>query len=612
MNSSSLTVNTTAFATVGSDSMVTLPPAPTHFSNSTSNQINNLQAPPPQPSVLQSGTAPNISVGADSQDYSLHLKVTNVADVSGFPPTAVSIHLPHPVLGMAYPSQHPIANPAQLPRYSDDDEDDEDDSIDDDDTEDNEDEEPKFQPGPPQTDDSSFVLRHSEDSGKRKRKRPTNMMAFFESLFEMVIDRQEKMQRKFFEAMEKRESDRMIREEAWRRQEMAMLSREHELRVQEQNSAAARDAALIAFLQKVTGQPVDPVNAMGAAPIPAQPVIAPIVTHSLHSVQPPHSMQSVQPLQSQYSLQTIVPIAAQPVESPYPSQSSALISVQPVQSAPPLYEDEISHQYEDHEFSDSNSKRWLKPEVLHLIELHNSLRAKFSEAGPKGPLWEAIANGMAQKGYPSRTAKRCKEKWENINKYFKRAKESNKKRPENSKTCPYFHELDALYSRKSSSQVHHGPMERVQGDNINIYQQPIANSGEGLANCNYEEQPNTISNSIPADQPGTSGGEVLASSDSNNHIIGSANATMAGVNASNGFMHNVVPMQLAVEAYQGLDASNASAHTPGHRFPVEVGPSMHQRLSITENHQDKQAAEISTTSRELEKAQTMAPQFQVQ
>ncbi|KAK8951596.1 Trihelix transcription factor GTL1 [Platanthera zijinensis] len=45
----------------------------------------------------------------------------------------------------------------------------------------------------------------------------------------------------------------------------------------------------------------------------------------------------------------------------------------------------------------------------------------------------------------SQNPKRCKEKWENINKYFKKVKESNKKRFEDAKTWPYFHELDALF-----------------------------------------------------------------------------------------------------------------------------------------------------------------------
>jgi hypothetical protein len=36
-----------------------------------------------------------------------------------------------------------------------------------------------------------------------------------------------------------------------------------------------------------------------------------------------------------------------------------------------------------------------------------------------------------------------------MNKYFKRVKDSNKKRPGDSKTCPYFQQLDALYREKT-------------------------------------------------------------------------------------------------------------------------------------------------------------------
>ena len=91
--------------------------------------------------------------------------------------------------------------------------------------------------------------------------------------------------------------------------------------------------------------------------------------------------------------------------------------------------------------------RWPKAEVHALIQLRTELETRYQDSGPKGPLWEDISSGMRRLGY-NRSAKRCKEKWENINKYFKKVKESNKKRPEDSKTCPYFHQLDAIYSRK--------------------------------------------------------------------------------------------------------------------------------------------------------------------
>ena len=93
--------------------------------------------------------------------------------------------------------------------------------------------------------------------------------------------------------------------------------------------------------------------------------------------------------------------------------------------------------------------RWPKAEVHALIQLRSNLDTRYQEAGPKGPLWEEISAGMRRMGY-NRNAKRCKEKWENINKYFKKVKESNKKRPEDSKTCPYFHQLDALYRNKAA------------------------------------------------------------------------------------------------------------------------------------------------------------------
>lgn len=81
---------------------------------------------------------------------------------------------------------------------------------------------------------------------------------------------------------------------------------------------------------------------------------------------------------------------------------------------------------------------------------------KYQDSGPKGPLWEEISAGMLRLGY-NRNAKRCKEKWENINKYYKKVKESSKKRPEDSKTCPYFHQLDAIYREKANNSSHNNP-----------------------------------------------------------------------------------------------------------------------------------------------------------
>jgi hypothetical protein len=107
-------------------------------------------------------------------------------------------------------------------------------------------------------------------------------------------------------------------------------------------------------------------------------------------------------------------------------------------------------------------------EVQALINLRTSMDNKYQENVPKGPLWEEISSAMKNLGY-NRNAKRCKEKWENINKYFKKVKESNKKRPEDSKTCPYFHQLDALYKEKGkgdNSGGSGGSSQVVKTDNM--------------------------------------------------------------------------------------------------------------------------------------------------
>ncbi|KAJ9175834.1 hypothetical protein P3X46_014346 [Hevea brasiliensis] len=95
---------------------------------------------------------------------------------------------------------------------------------------------------------------------------------------------------------------------------------------------------------------------------------------------------------------------------------------------------------------DPSNRRWPEAEVQALIMLRTALEQKFRAMGTKcSNIWDEISVGMCNMGY-NRTAKKCKEKWENINKYFRKSMESGgKKRHENSKTCPYFHELHLLY-----------------------------------------------------------------------------------------------------------------------------------------------------------------------
>ncbi|MBA0834109.1 hypothetical protein Goarm_006490 [Gossypium armourianum] len=230
-----------------------------------------------------------------------------------------------------------------------------------------------------ETSTSTTSSSSKESDGTRKKKR--KLTDFFERLMREMMEKQENLQKKFIEAIEKSEQDRMAREEAWKVQELARLKRERELLVQERSIAAAKDAAVLAFLQKFSDQTT-----------------------------------SVQ-----------LPDISFPVEKVVDWQENSNGS---------------------ESYMHLSTSRWPKDEVEALIRLRTNLDMQYQDAGPKGPLWEEISTAMKKLGY-DRSAKRCKEKWENMNKYFKRVKESNKKRPEDSKTCPYFHQLDALYKEKT-------------------------------------------------------------------------------------------------------------------------------------------------------------------
>jgi len=247
------------------------------------------------------------------------------------------------------------------------------------------------------------AARTTTNSGSSSKK-----VMFLESLVNKLMDQQESMQRKFLESMEKREQERIVREEAWKTQEMERLNREHELRTQEHTLALSRDAALVAVLQKLTGETLQ----LPPPPSPPRPSSS---LHATATTQPAHN-QNRSHHQQELLLQEEGEKVLNQGSSPFDPHSS-----------------------------NSSSKRWPTPEVHALIRLRMEMESRFQETGPKGPLWEEISTAMASMGY-TRNPKRCKEKWENVNKYYRKAKESNKKRAENSKTCPYFQQLDTLYN----------------------------------------------------------------------------------------------------------------------------------------------------------------------
>ncbi|KAM5562312.1 trihelix transcription factor DF1 [Rosa sericea] len=266
----------------------------------------------------------------------------------------------------------------------------------------------------------------SDEEFQQRNKRKRKWKYFFRRLTKQVLEKQEKLQETFLEAITKCDEERMVKEEAWRMQEMARIDREHEILVQERSTAAAKDTALIQFLQKVSLQHNSNDNRSLEITDAAILVVPPT------NVPRPLPAQPVSWATDQRGLTTSSDLAPRTLEAMKVYSNGENNSV----------------------LAAVGSSRWPKTEVQALINLRTSLDVKYQEAGPKGSLWEEISAGMRRLGY-NRSSKRCKEKWENINKYFKKVKESSKTRPDDSKTCPYFHQLEALYQKKNKKIEYH-------------------------------------------------------------------------------------------------------------------------------------------------------------
>ncbi|XP_031477172.1 trihelix transcription factor GTL1-like [Nymphaea colorata] len=245
-------------------------------------------------------------------------------------------------------------------------------------------------------------LAGESTSKKRKKSRSfEEMKGLCQEMVKQMMEQQEELQRKFLEAVEKRDHERIQREEAWKRQEMARMSRETETRTQEQALASNREAAIIGFLRKLTEES----QGEGA---PLNPNQQSPDSHDLNPDPDPNPNPRTNPI---------------PVQGEVP----------PTDLAGPSGKTGPTH-----------LKRWPRSEVYALIKLRCKHEESFKDNNSKGSLWEKISQEMVQLGY-MRSAKRCKEKWENINKYFRKTKDAAKARPPDSKTCPYFHQLSKLY-----------------------------------------------------------------------------------------------------------------------------------------------------------------------
>lgn len=224
-----------------------------------------------------------------------------------------------------------------------------------------------------------------------------------ENLAAKVMQRQEQMHSQLIQIIETKEKERILREEAWKQQEIERAKREEEVRAQE----TSRNLAIISFIQNVLGN----------------------------------------------EFQHPKPLRTLPLEKDEGGvHNQGIVKCDQTDARSVKFESHSKDDTNDRTWSETEvqtrydlfSKRWPKAEVQALIAVRTALDHKFLSMGSKGSIWEEISVGLASMGY-NRTAKKCKEKWENMNKYFKKTMDGGKMRPENAKTCPYFQELEILY-----------------------------------------------------------------------------------------------------------------------------------------------------------------------
>ncbi|KAL2235984.1 UNVERIFIED_CONTAM: Trihelix transcription factor GTL1 [Sesamum indicum] len=108
----------------------------------------------------------------------------------------------------------------------------------------------------------------SMKKGKRKKRKGRGsekvmmnpMAEFFEGLVKQVMDHQDNLEKKCAQLIERLDEERREREEAWRSHELARFEQEAEARAREKASAASREAAIVSYLEKITGQRISLSN----------------------------------------------------------------------------------------------------------------------------------------------------------------------------------------------------------------------------------------------------------------------------------------------------------------------------------------------------------------
>ncbi|GAU38984.1 hypothetical protein TSUD_378600 [Trifolium subterraneum] len=303
-------------------------------------------------------------------------------------------------------------------------------------------------------DDVENSSASTKEFGSRKKRKRTErkLEDFVSNLVKRVMEKQEQMHNELMEMIDKKEKERIQREEAWRLEEMERIKKDEEARAAERS----RSLALISYIQKLLR----------------------------HEIQIPQQEE-----ESQKLLSHAIQIFQAAEGSGKREEGDVELSNNKRDFNGNLSNNRwpvvVNNNKRDFN-GDPCSNRWPDVEVQALIAVRTALEHKFGHMGSKGSIWEEISDAMRDRGY-NRSAKKCKEKWENINKYYKRTMGSGKKRPLNSKTCLYFDELDNLYRNGSSNSLGNALTitNNVSISEENLYRNESSNSlGNALAITN--------------------------------------------------------------------------------------------------------------------------------
>ncbi|CAA2985352.1 trihelix transcription factor GTL2 [Olea europaea subsp. europaea] len=285
----------------------------------------------------------------------------------------------------------------------------------------------------------------------KKRKRREDKFEMFKGFCEAVVNKimvhQEELHNKLLEDMLMRDEQKIAREDAWRNRHMEMIKKEIEIRAEEHATARERQATIIEFLKKFTSDSCEEDQEF-VTKIQDLLKVNMTLPCTIHSYDQTTTTQEKVEAATSSSMDFIH-------QKPSSKPCSSSVLLQNPNPAKPNENNQLEltpssrkRNFKNlHCESGDSGNRWARDEVLALINLRCKLNNNDEiKDGEKGPLWERISQGMLELGY-GRNAKRCKEKWENINKYFRKTKDSSKKRSLDSRTCPYFQQLSGLYSQ---------------------------------------------------------------------------------------------------------------------------------------------------------------------